>query len=395
MKREQQGSKPEVSFGGPHVASGLEGDPIAARTRQGMAERGLYKTQVAGGPNPPIPRLDMAASEGGTMADQAVSQRMPPPGSVANYMQQGQSPFPPRVTPSAPQQAALLPADLLPDEATKDPDYIEGNGSRYASSQPRLAYKYGIIRNGKRIAAQELVNRPGGLKPETVEGLKAAFDFQNKRKEVDSTDHAVEAAAAASPAGAAARLGQTSSEKPMTEDDRRRMRDAQLAVDDFDFHTYREMMMKDIINNDDQRKMIEERLAPMDVTDYIMNGYVEQTVPINSKLNFVFQSTNGQVDLALKRLIVKELKDGFTHDDRYILDKYAMMSVACFIHKINGLTFPDYRDSEGNFNDEKFWEKFNRVTKLGLHVLASLGVNGFWFDIRVRKLMVADSLGNG
>lgn len=394
MKREQPGSKQETGFGGPHVAAGLEGDPIAARTRQGMAERGLYRTAVAGGPTPPIPRLDMAAAEGLSMADQANVQRMPPPGSAVNFAQQdSKPPFKPAA--SAPPQQQLLPADLLPEEATKDPDFMEGHGSRYATSQPRLALKYGVIRNNKRIAPQELLSRPGGLRQETVDGLRAAAEFQNTRKEAESPDRAVEAAAAASPAGAGARLGQSSNEKPMTEDDRRRMRDAQLAVDDFDFHTYREMLMKDLINNDDQRKTIEGRLAPMDVTDYIMNGYVEQTVPINSKLTYVFRSTDGQVDLALKRLIVKELKDGFTHDDRYILDKYAMMSVACFIHKINNITLPSYQDAEGNFDDKSFWEKFNRVVKLGLHVLASLGVNGFWFDIRVRKLMVADSLGNG
>lgn len=395
MKRDQ-GPRQETSFGGPRIAPGFNGDPIAQRTRQSMMDRGLYNTPVGGEPAPPIPRLDMPAAEGSTMADQANVQRMPPPpGPAVGFVQQGgMLPSSPRPSPTAPPMG-LLPGDILVDEAKKDPAFIEGQGSMYATSQPHLARKYGIVRNGRRIAPQEIQSQPGGLKKETVEGLTAAMNFQEERKKAESQESAAETASAAGPAGAGARLGQQSDEKPMSEDDRRRLRDAQLQTDDFDFHTYREMLMKDIINNDDQRKLIEERLAPMDVSDYIVNGFVEQTVPINSKLTYVFRSTDGQVDLALKRLIVKEIKDGFTHDDRYILDKYAMMSIACSIHKINGITLPDYRDSKGDFDDTKFWEKFNRVVKFGLHVIASIGVNGFWFDVRVRKLMVADSLGNG
>jgi hypothetical protein len=390
MKRDQ--AKQETSFGGPRVAPGFDADPIAQRTRQGMADRGLYQTPVGGEASPPIPRLDMPAAEGSTMADQANAQRMPPPGPAVGFGQQGG--LPQRPSPTTP-PLGLLPGDILVDEAKKDPAFIEGQGSMYATSQPNLARKYGIVRNGRRIAPQEIQSQPGGLKKETVEGLTAAMNFQEQRKKAESQESAAETASASGPAGAGARLGQDGSEKPLSEDDRRRLRDAQLQTDDFDFHTYREMLMKDLINNEDQKKLIEGRLTPMDVSDYIVNGFVEQTVPINSKLTYVFRSTDGQVDLALKRMIVKEVKDGFTHDDRYILDKYAMMSIACSIHKINNITLPDYRDANGNFDDVKFWEKFNRVVKFGLHIIASLGVNGFWFDVRVRKLMVADSLGNG
>ena len=42
-----------------------------------------------------------------------------------------------------------------------------------------------------------------------------------------------------------------------------------------------------------------------------------------------------------------------------------------------------------------FLKKFNMVLRLPLHMLASIGVNTLWFDVRVRKLFVAEKLGNG
>ena len=71
------------------------------------------------------------------------------------------------------------------------------------------------------------------------------------------------------------------------------------------------------------------------------------------------------------------------------------MTVALGLVKINSTVMPEHTDDKGNFNDEKFWIKFNRVMKLGFHILASLAVNYFWFDTRVRKLVVADRIKNG
>jgi hypothetical protein len=35
------------------------------------------------------------------------------------------------------------------------------------------------------------------------------------------------------------------------------------------------------------------------------------------------------------------------------------------------------------------------VARFDMHLLSSLAVNWFWFDVRVRKLFVAEKLGNG
>lgn len=362
-----------------------------------MATRGLtaYSAPVGGPAAPPIPRLDLPAAVGPTMAEQAAAQRSPPPGAVPSSFFQA-----PSVNTSAPPArqgpppAQLLPSDTLPEQAKKDPEYREGMGSMYASSNPALAYKYGVIRSGKHVPPQQLQGRPsgGGLSQATVEGLKVVEEFTKTRERAESVDPSIEADAASGHAGAAARLGQTATtEKPLTPEERSRI---QNTMDDFDFHTLREMLMKDILNNEEQRKLVESRLQTMDVTNYVMNGFVEQEVPINNNLRFTFRSVSGETDLALKRLVVKEMK-GFAADDRYILDKYAVMSMSCVLSRVNGSPLPDYLDAKGDFDEGKFWEKFNKVSKMGLHVLASIGVNSFWFDIRVRKLVVADNLKNG
>jgi len=409
MKREAQ--KTETPFG-PPVSVGnipLSSDPIAARYQMDMMERGKYREPVAGGPTPPIPHLDQPFQEGMTMADQARAQMPPPPGPAVQQATQFFGPggsvavpqtFQPPTRPANPQAPLFFPTDILPEVARQDPDFQRGQGEMYASSQPRMAYKYGVIRSGKHIPPQQLASgsRSTLLSQETIAGLTAVQNFQQTRAQAESSDPAVVAAAAASPAGQAARMGQsaTDGEKPLTEAERARVKNVVSNMDDFDFHTFREMMMKDLLNNDEQKKIVESRLTPMDLTDLVSNGFVTQSVPINSKLTLEFQSAGAEEDLALKRLIIQEAKQtGFHVDDKYILDKYSVMSMTVGVRSINKNPLLDYRGNDGNFDDEKFWKKFNQVVKLNLHLLASIGINFFWFDVRVRRLFVAESLGNG
>ena len=81
--------------------------------------------------------------------------------------------------------------------------------------------------------------------------------------------------------------------------------------------------------------------------------------------------------------------------DRYLLDKYSLMGLAVSLRSVNKKQIPLHEDHDGNFDDKKFWEKFNIVVKFPFHMLASLAVNWFWFDMRVRRLFVAEQVGNG
>jgi hypothetical protein len=394
-----------VEFRTPHVSPDVK-SPQARQYAAEVARRHPQQQRYAapaGGPSaPPIPRLDQPAASGSTMADQANMQRagsLPGQPALQGAMFQG-APVPgaAQITAGLPRHSSgILPSDLLPNEAREDPNFRDGHGSMYAASQPDLAFKYGVVRGGERIPPQKLRQVKQGLSDKTVESLKALEDMQAKRQKAESSDAQIEREAAASAAGAAGRLGNSPTDGPRADPEvtKEKITEAVKNLDDFDFNTFREMMMKDIINNADQQKIIESRCKAMDVSDLIVNGFVTQKVPIiPGKFEPEFRSMSGAEDLAIKRLIMLEGK-GAEVSDRYLLDKFSMMAVVVGIHALNNNPLPSHLDKDGTFDDDAFWKKFNMVVRYPFHLLASLGVNYFWFEIRVRQLFVAEKLGNG
>lgn len=404
-------------------------DPAALKYAQGAETRRRavpiprYSDPVAGGENVMIPRLDQEG-DGRTMAEVARQQRPLAP-SVADAERLGASlggemPMPqvvgsrgivegtahhevhadPRTTPGA---AGILTGDTLPEAAQHDPMFQPGGGSMYAVNQPHLARKYGVMRNGQHVPAQALSNpqrqvqtRAGGksqpaspISQNTLEGLTALADFNNKRSQVeaDDSDARVEQDALSGPAGGA---GKT--EKKLSEDERK----AVLAeMDDFDVSRVRNAMFKDLLNNDEQRNLIEKRLKPLDLTELIASGRVRQVVPVKPGVfEPIFQSYSGEEDLHIKRLLGEESRSN-NITDQYALDKYSLMGLTISLWGINKTALPEYRDSNGVFNEDNFWKKYNVVVRYDFHMLASLVANWFWFDVRVRKLWRAEELGNG
>lgn len=381
----------QTEFGAPKLAPGVrEIDPrVAAYAQEAQARREgsrplpKYNEPVAGGPTPPIPHLEAPAAQGLSMANQAVQQRAPAnPGQI----------FQP------PTQEGILPSDLLPAEARQDPDFRDGPGAMYAAHQPKLAHKYGVIRNGKQLAAQQLLSgAPGSsiLKSQTVEGLEAVAKFNKERRHVESGDQKIEEDAARGAGGAAASIANGPGDRDVKPVDVEEVKKRLNAMDDFDFAAFRQAMMKDLLNNDEQRKIVEERLDPLDLTDLIMQGFVTQVVPIvPGKFEPEFQSMSAEEDLALKRMVMEETKS-LAATEQYMLDKFSIMSVALGVRSINKKPLPDHRDASGSWSDDKFRAKFNLVVRYPFHMIASLGVNYFWFDIRVRKLFVAEKIKNG
>jgi hypothetical protein len=396
-----------VQLSQPVVAPGIT-DPVALKYAKAAAQRrpqqSRYAAPVAGGPSPSIPRLDAPAAKGMSMADQAAMHRAVEEGPAQGpAMPKGglfQGPAPRSMpSPAMPvrQGPNILPNDILPDEAMQDPDFKQGQGSRYAASQPAMAMKYGVIRGTQRIAPQQLATPNKGLSDKTLEGLKALQDAQTLRGKAESSDARIEREAAGSPAGAAGRLGNAPNDGPQIKPQLSEKEAVEIAnkMDDFDFNTLREMMMKDILNNDAQRKIIEARCEPLDISDMLVSGFVTQRVPIiPGKFEPTFASGRGDEDLAIKRLIMLESKS-IEVAEKYLLDKYSLMGTTIGLQAINGMPYPSHLDQFGKFNEELFWVKFGKVSKLPFHMLSSLGVNYYWFDIRVRKLFVAEAMGNG
>jgi hypothetical protein len=413
-----------------YMASGLSpeaasyGQQVRARMQ---AKRVLKKTNtpIGGVPEQPIPPLDQPHQTGLTMAQQAElhqaqvlrnAQAALAAGAVPGGVQESfvEPPSRTRLEPQGnPAALGILPGDLLPDEAQKDPNFIQGHGSMVAAAQPGLAMKYGVVRGGRHVPWQHIQNPRGEqkqLRPETIDGLKKLQELKQQGSEVQAaglhqTEQQAEERAdqempeVARAAGTAGNLPGDDETKPLSEEEKGQISRAIGNLDELDLDKFRQQMMKDILNNDEQRQIVEARLEPLSLDDLILHNYVTQVVPVIvvdgvKKFYPTFRSISAEEDLAAKRLIMQE-SSSIEVSERYLIDKYAIMGIALGTEAINGKPLGGHTDAQGNFDDEKFVAKLNRILKLPTDMIASLGVHHFWFSRRVRKLFVAEKVGNG
>ena len=430
----QRGNNPVFVDPGVNAVAAMYAASAAQRSaaRRAAVKQALpkYAEPVGGGPGPHIPPLTAPFEQGLTMEQQA--ERLREAGRQAAmqaFMQeQGQNPQsivePVALSPTManmgarprPQQPQLLNDEMLPEEATRDPAFQQGQGSMFAISQPALALRYGVMRKGRRVPPQALLPSagPGGqarqLSPQTLEGLQALEKLQQASREkmkiqgMPQTEAEANAQADAGPAGHSAQAGKLpdgvadtpAAEKPkLTAEEEAKVKEAIKNLDSFDYDTLRQIMAEDVINNPGQKKIIEDRCEPMRIEDLVMKNRVSQRVPIvPGKFEPTYTSMTGEEDLALKRLVMQESKS-VEVTERYLLDKYAFMSITCGLTALNGNPAPSHLNEQGDFDDKKFWLKFHWVMKRPLHMLSAIGINHGWFERRVRAMFVAEKLGNG
>lgn len=407
VQRDAQNPTPMgVHAGNPFVDERVT-DPAARMYAQAMKARHAvpkYAEPVAGAPVA-IPALDGEAIPGHTMSQHALAQRSGPP--VPNL--QGFSPMKgpagiiqgdTHTVPSAsklpvmqvpgpkPGAIQLLPTDVLPDTAKADPAFQTGFGSMLASNQPDLARKYGVVRNGALVPPRALMpasNAPA-FKQETIEGLQAIKDFQAQQASL--TEQRVREEAEAGPAGGVAQ----DVNPPVTKEELEKLLGD---LDAYEIDQLQRKLQKDILNNDEQRKIIEARCKEFDLSELIMTGAVAQVVPIiPGVFEPEFQSYTGEEDLTVKRLVGIEARSRQA-GDRYVLDMYSLMGLTVALRAVNKQPLPDHRNEVGEFDEERFQTKYAIVSRFNYHMLSSMLVNWFWFDMRVRKLFRTESLGNG
>jgi hypothetical protein len=413
-----QGAQPEPVVH-PSVATSPEAVAYAlgaqARLKQKVPIQ-KYTAERPGNP-PPMPPLEAAAHEGMSMAQQAAMYGAPPE-QVAAQAASGDSivdgpqqfslgsmdPSTPN-RPPTPAQLGIMTTDMLPEEATQDPAFRRGQGAMFAVNQPDMALKYGVVRNGMHIPAQAM-QANAGVHPGAGGGKRSMKDTIRDLQEASraqapppnglpKNDAEAEQQVEESAAGSSQNAGKPVSKK-LTDSEKRDVDEAIKKMDDFDYDAFRRQMNEDNLNNPEQKRIIEERLEPLDVVELIIKDRVSQRVPvIPDKFEIKFTSLTGEDDLALKKLLMKE-SSSVEVTERYLLDKFAVMTLTAGLMAINNNPVPyDMHDKEGNFDDDQFWLKFGWVLKRGIHVLASIGANHTWFEMRVRKLLVAERVKNG
>lgn len=399
----------------PHVDPRASLSPAAMKYAQGLENRVPPNANM---PRPPIPRLDLAPEEGAppmTLADHAQAQRqylgtplqnqpqMPTtPGSPGGIVQPqsglGGQPY------SSESGFQLEAGDILHPSAYNDPAYENVPGAQAAVNNVQLAQKYGIMRNGIPISGATVRGaRPGKISTATEEGLRAIAEFNAKRE--SASNQAAEASAtrdsdnslggvAQGIAGGKQAAGGIKEFVERAEE----MHDKRQ-LDSFEYERLVSALETDILNNEEERKAVEERLQPLNLGELINRGYIQQRVPVVPGLfEPTFITYDGNLDLAVKRYIFNERfedrKMGLEQADRYYIDRFSVMALACGVNAINEVQLGQVTDNHGEFNQEMFLAKFKRITRLPFHMIVSLAVHFRWFDIRVKRLFRGSNLKN-
>jgi hypothetical protein len=395
----------------PFIHPALQGSPEALAYELGVrarsAGRGALPKYTASTPGagPAMPPLDAQHHEGLTMEQQAAMH-----GASMSHQAQAAAQYPGSIVEplnpgarvaGAPRQPTysdmgILNSDVLPQGAENDPQYLRGHGAHMAMYQPNLALKYGVIRNGQHIPPQALQANVGGAgrdgqignRPlsQTIQDLQALTNVQPPAS-VPRTEE--EAVSSVEPARA---YGDDDDEKS---DSDKNIEELIKKLDDYDFDALRQKMNKDLINNDEQRKIVESRLDPLSLSDLIMRGRVSQRVVIHEgTLEYTFRSFDVGDDMAVKRLIASEVQH-IGNPGRYYLDRFSLMTMCAGITHINGQPLPENIGADGTWSDEGFTTKLLWFMKRPLHLAASIGVHHSWFELRVRRLFVAEKVKNG
>jgi hypothetical protein len=148
-----------------------------------------------------------------------------------------------------------------------------------------------------------------------------------------------------------------------------------------------------LLNNKKRRDEIEARCQPMDFEDLLMKDEVTQAVPIiPGKFIPVFRSMRPEDSLFIKQYLAKDS----VVSDTYSMEKLVLCQLACALVSLNGKDLPDYRKGQDQSPDEELFKaKLKILTRKSAYIIADLCLNYQWFDIRVRKLIVPEKLGNG
>lgn len=147
-----------------------------------------------------------------------------------------------------------------------------------------------------------------------------------------------------------------------------------------------------ILNNKIRRKEIEDRCSQIRLEDLVLQDEVKQFVPIVPGKFFVeFRSTTPTESLFVKRLMADEKVTA----DQYLMEKYSLYQVTCSLVSINGVDLPSHRDEHGEPNEDLFMRKLKMILRKSLPIIADIGLNFYWFDLRVRRLLNPEDLKNG
>ncbi len=212
---------------------------------------------------------------------------------------------------------------------------------------------------------------PQGLRPETIEGLKAVRAAQDAARAPAAKEKQVEAAPAA----------------PEVDED-------EAIVDAF------ARIKEDVIQNERERKAVAERVSEIDLSEGLLTGEFTQHVPIvPGKLEVRFRCLTIGENNELRMLLLEDMRED-PRKSQLGTELLAFYQTVASVMAINKQTYARHMgpDATGRitFQAPVFREKLATFMAFPLPLIASLGTHGAWFEQRVRELFVStDRLKNG
>lgn len=141
------------------------------------------------------------------------------------------------------------------------------------------------------------------------------------------------------------------------------------------------------------RAVIESRVTPIDIGQYLMSGEVKQVVSIiPDKLEVVFKSVTDLEESYVDTVISKEPGN---ISNRQFLRKMNELALCIHIFSVNDNKWPTVIDGDGTVNEEAIETRLRHIRKLSSPVFNMLTQNLSWFIDRINESLTASALGNG
>lgn len=238
----------------------------------------------------------------------------------------------------------------------------------------------------------------GFLKPETIEGLKQLKTMTDKIQNAQNPVPPPTTPVAMEPAKAEPPSGAPSSADAPNKAAEARAEAALSNLDDFEYERLLRLATQDILNNDLEKEAVKKRVAPIDLTEGLMNNAFVQEVPITPALKVTFRSVTA-LEVQSLRVMAREFVAKHPRLADLESEIYNFMLAVAAVDAINNRM--QARHLTGTdpyklvFDEEAFTSKYETFRRYPSALLHALIVHAAWFDQRVRELFKWSNLGNG
>lgn len=170
-------------------------------------------------------------------------------------------------------------------------------------------------------------------------------------------------------------------------------------LDEFELEKLLRSIQTDVINNESERKEIEKRVKPIDLTEGLSTGQFTQDVPIvPDRLTVRYRTVTSLENQSIRILLAKHIQED-PRREAVASELYGLMQTVASVVRINTNQLPPHMVGQdmysSEFDESVFLHKFKLFQRYPLPMLHAIGVHGFWFDRRVREAFTATALKNG